>query len=366
VPNAKALSAAVKRVGDPAWRMSASSRTVNLLRPPHLRVAGLAKGYIVDKALAAGSAKAPGATGILLNIGGDIAAWGSSGSDQASGWNVGVADPLHPADNAKLLTTIRLVNRAVASSGDYARYFEIGPKRYSQIINPRTGRPAGGVTGATVVAVDAMSADAVATALCVLDPKRGVAMVNYLPLTECLIVGADGKQYASRGWRRLELAANGSSTVSPAPGGAGWPKGYACEVRLSLRRHRKRPIVAAWIADSRNRPVKMLALWCKKSKYHRKLPRWYALGAFRYTARNVTRASRSAGVYTLTWDGTDSKGKPVPAGKYTVMIEIAREKGGHVTMSASVACGTKKIASAKMSRNIEADGAEVRYGPARR
>ncbi|MBL7134038.1 MAG: DUF2271 domain-containing protein [Phycisphaerae bacterium] len=364
VPDAAALSAAVKKVGAPAWRLSPSSRMLNLLRPPSLRVDALAKGYIVDKALAAGAAKAPHATGILLDIGGDIAAWGSRGSDGASGWNVGVADPLHPADNARLLTTIRLVNRAVATSGDYARYFEIGSKRYSHIIDPRTGRPAGGVTGATVVAPDTMSADAVVTALCVLDPKRGVAMVNYLPLTECLIVAADGKQYTSRYWRNLEVAS--TDPAVPKVARAGWPKGYACDVRLSLRRHRKRPIVAAWIADGNNKPVKMLALWCKQSKYHRKLPRWYALGAFRYTARNVTRASRPAGVYTLTWDGTDSKGKPVPAGTYTVMIELAREKGTHATMSASIACGTTKTASAEMKGNVEANGAEVRYGPARR
>ena len=109
----------------------------------------------------------------------------------------------------------------------------------------------------------------------------------------------------------------------------------------------------------------MLALW-GKSKYFKKMTRWYSLGDFRYTARSVTRSSRSAGTYTLTWDGTDSKGKPMPAGTYTVMIELAREKGTHVTMSARIACGTKKTATAQMKGNAEADGATVRYGPAKR
>lgn len=365
LPARKRLAKAVAKLKKPAWRLSHSSRTVRPLRGLDLSVNGLAKGYILDKALAAAQAKAPQAKGILLGIGGDIAAVGDAPGE--SGWRIGVADPLKPADNAKFLTAIRLLNRAAATSGSYARYFTIDGKRYSHILDPRTGRPADGVASATVIAVDAASADAVATALCVLGPAQGVAMVNNLAATECLIVDPAGKQYTSRRWRNMVVATSSSTGGAPSTGSeSAWPKGYSFTIRLGIRRNKKRPMIAAWVADSRYKPVKMLALW-GKTKYFRKMKLWYGLGGtFRATSRGVTRASPRAGAYTLTWDGTDSRGKPVKPGKYTVFIELAREKGTHATMFASISCGTKRSASARMRGNAESNGAEIRYGPARK
>ncbi len=378
LPDSKRLAGAVAKLRSPAWRLSYSSRKVEALRPLNLRVAGLGKGYILDKALAAGRAKAGRAKGIALNIGGDIVAWGAADTSGNRGWPVGVADPLRPADNAKPLATLRLVNRAAASSGGYARFYTIDGKRYSHILDPRTGRPAIGAAGATVVAPDAASADAAATALCVLPPSRGVEMIDRIPLTECLIVDADGKPYTSRHWKSLVTAGsaqvvkpptgngNGSGTTTGTDSGGAWPKGYGVNVRLSIRRNRKRPMVAAWVTDSRGKPIKMLALW-GKTKYLRKLSAWYRQGsALRRTAFSIVRASRSAGVYTLAWDGTDLAGKRVGAGEYSVYIEMAREKGTHVLMTAAVTCGGKTTDTARMRGNAESDGAEVRYGAVKR
>ena len=356
-PQKQGIDDAAATSKTPAWQLNHASRAVRPLRPLQLDVAGLAKGYILDKALAAGRAKAPNATGILLDLGGDIAVWGA--------WPVDVVDPLHPADNAKPLTTIRLANRAVASSGGYARGFEIAGKRYSHILDPRTGMPAEGVAGATVVAPDAASADAAATALCVMTPSAGVAMIDRLADVECLIVDPKGNRTASRGWAALAAAgANGGATGPTGAAEGAWPKGYSMAIKLSLRNQPKRPMVAAWVADGTGQPVKMLALW-GKYKYLKELRTWYSLSfPFRATARNVTRASRPGGMYTLTWDGTDGKGKPVGPGKYRVCIEIAREKGTRVLMSADVACGKAVPALARMRPNAESGGAEVRYGPA--
>ena len=82
--------------------------------------------------------------------------------------------------------------------------------------------------------------------------------------------------------------------------------------------------------------------------------------------RTLRSGTASPGRYNLTWDGRDSRNKPVPPGTYSVVLEIAREKGTHVTMTAPIACGTTKPASADIKGNTESDGAEIRYGPARR
>jgi thiamine biosynthesis lipoprotein len=359
-PSADQISSARSALRAPAWRLSHASKTVRPLQPLHLRVAGLAKGYIADKALAAARAKAKGATGILINLGGDIAAWGA-GPDDKTGWLVDVADPFRPADNDRPLTTIRVAGRAVASSGGYARNFTIAGRRYSYVLNPLTGRPAEVVEGATVVAPDAATADAAATSLCVLSPVRGVGLVNALRDVECVVVDASGMQHASKGWRKLVVERAGGK--QPVATKGAWPKGYGVIVQVALRRHRNRPMLAAWVVDEAGRPVKMLALW-GESKYYKSLRTYYRLNrSFRATARNVTRASPRAGVYALAWDGTNGSGRPVKPGTYTVNIEIVREKGSRVTMTGSVHCGTTKVASARIRANLESDGAQVRYGP---
>jgi thiamine biosynthesis lipoprotein len=77
---------------------------------------------------------------------------------------------------------------AVATSGDYRRGLRIGGRWFSHIIDPRTGTPVPNVSSATVVAGEAATADALATAISVLGAQDGVALVDSLPGTECLIM----------------------------------------------------------------------------------------------------------------------------------------------------------------------------------
>src|SRR5207244_1761975 len=122
------------------------------------------KSYIIDRAarasLASGQVRA-----VVLNIGGDLVSRGA--------WTetVGVVDPMDNADNAAPLTRLAVRDRAVATSGSYRRGFDIGGRHYSHIVDPRTGRPASEVIGATVVADRAADAGALATAFCVLKPE---------------------------------------------------------------------------------------------------------------------------------------------------------------------------------------------------
>ena len=88
---------------------------------------------------------------------------------------------------------------AIATSGDYERYFELGGKRYSHLLDLRTGRPAETLTSVTVIARSATDADALATALFVMKPAAGIALVESLPEMDALIIDQAGKRHLSSG-----------------------------------------------------------------------------------------------------------------------------------------------------------------------
>ena len=125
-------------------------------------VDALGKAYIIDRAARAASIAHPRIERVLLNIGGDIVVRGRA-------CDVAIADPSAPQDNGNPLTWIRLDNAAVATSGVYARG--------THLIDARTGRPVGAAASATVIAPDAVTANALATALCVADADEGLRLV---------------------------------------------------------------------------------------------------------------------------------------------------------------------------------------------
>ena len=146
-------------------------------------VDGIAKGYAIDLALAA--MRRAGAAGGMVEVGGDLRVFGESPAP--GGWRVGVYDPFagRPAGE------IEVVDRAVCTSGGYARFFEVDGRRYSHILDPRTGRPADAVVSATVLASETAAADAWATALSVL----GREGLEGLPAgVEALLLMADGER----------------------------------------------------------------------------------------------------------------------------------------------------------------------------
>ena len=157
-----------------------------------LDLGGIAKGYVVDMAVE--KLRAHGITSGVVNAGGDIYALGSK-AGQAP-WRIAVEIP-PPAEERDELTVeyelvLALVDKAVATSGDYRRGFTINGTNYSHIINPRTAQPVRHVSGATVIAPDLTSADALATAVSVLGPADGIKLIELLPATEALILTREG------------------------------------------------------------------------------------------------------------------------------------------------------------------------------
>ncbi|MEI8195135.1 MAG: FAD:protein FMN transferase, partial [Phycisphaerae bacterium] len=193
LPEESALKALVTRLGEPGWKIEAATNTVTRLPGQVINVNSLGKGYIIGKAIQAARAKVPAVTGLLLNIGGDMMASGSAAPKQQVPWRIGVADPNHHAENDPRLAQLKLNDLAVATSGAYERSYEIKGKKYSHILDPRTGRPAQGVLSATVIAPSAFEAEVAAKAILLSGSEAGLEWLEEQPDYAAVIVREDGR-----------------------------------------------------------------------------------------------------------------------------------------------------------------------------
>ncbi len=169
---------------------------VGLPRPGMaLGLGGIAKGYAIDRAGAV--LRSRGYENFLVNGGGDVLTAGSRGGQT---WRVGVRAPRGMAND--LIARLNLSGGAVVTSGDYERFKIVDGVRYHHILDPRTGRPARDCQSVTILAPDAESADALATATFVLGPAKGIELIAARPKTEALIIDASGKFWMTEGFRQ--------------------------------------------------------------------------------------------------------------------------------------------------------------------
>ncbi len=160
--------------------------TAKLAKPGmKIDLGGVAKGYAVDAAIAA--LRRAGITSALVNAGGDMAMIGPRPGKP--NWSIGVQDPRKPDDQKAMVCTLALPPCAVATSGNYQRYVEIEGRRFSHIVDPRTGWPCASVPSVTIVSKSsAMAADAWATAASVLPPDETLKLINADSDLEALLV----------------------------------------------------------------------------------------------------------------------------------------------------------------------------------
>jgi|CXWL01.1.fsa_nt_gi thiamine biosynthesis lipoprotein len=337
LPTAAELATVTARLAAPAWTIDANG--VRMLTADRIDLNSLGKGYIIDRALAAAQAAVPELRGGIINLGGDIRTWGVASTDRAA-WLVGVADPRAPADNAAPLTILRLDDRAVSSSGRYARGFTINGTHYSHILDPRTGLPANHVAATTVIARDNATANALATTLSVLAPAEGLRLAAATPGVEAMIVGADGVTHRTAGFAAYEVSA-------PPTRGKGMISATVTIDITPTNPNRHRPYVAVWVTDAEGKPVRTLAFWGTKRKYFPDMSKWYGVmsAAAPAVIDAVTRATRPVGEYTLEWDGLDDYGTAVKAGSYTFWFEEAFENGPHSLRSAPLTCSNGAVSA---------------------
>jgi thiamine biosynthesis lipoprotein len=174
-------------------RIDGERGTVTLAKADcRIGLGGIAKGYAVDKAFEKLSFF--DFRGVLVNLGGDLRVGGRNENGEI--WRVRVQ---HPRRTGEALAFLPLTNVAVATSGDYQRFFVEKGKKYHHILDPSTGFPARRCQSVTVVAPDATRADALATAFFILGPKKALKIAASTLGVETFIVDAEGKIHMSPG-----------------------------------------------------------------------------------------------------------------------------------------------------------------------
>jgi thiamine biosynthesis lipoprotein len=208
LPSHDEIAAAKQAVG---WRyvmLNDETKTVVLQRPEmRLDFGGIAKGFIAQEMSRV--LRDQGIRQTLVAVAGDIVA--GDPPTNAAGWKVGVA-PLERSGGASS-RMLSLKNCAISTSGDAFQYSEIDGVRYSHIVDPETGLGLTRRSSVTVVAADGATSDALATAVCILGPERGLKMIEGHQNVEALIVQAtdDGVEtFESKGFRGYEIIPNES------------------------------------------------------------------------------------------------------------------------------------------------------------
>ncbi|MFZ5775471.1 MAG: FAD:protein FMN transferase [Thermodesulfobacteriota bacterium] len=154
---------------------------------------GIAPGYIVDRA--AQVLAANGVSNFLINASGDILASGTA--EKGKPWTVAIQDP---SKQKGYPDVVRLSKGAISTSGDYEIFYD-QERLFHHIVDRRTGHSPTTLTSATVTASSCMDADALATALCVLQPAQAVALIDAMPGHGCYLIGRDGATSKSRSWQ---------------------------------------------------------------------------------------------------------------------------------------------------------------------
>jgi thiamine biosynthesis lipoprotein len=171
-PPSRRLVAGIEATGYANLVLDDATHTANLLKPGmRLDAGGIAAGYAVDEALKV--LRERGCPQALVDASGDIAVGDPPPGKQ--GWRLGIMPEGGSGPPTRWLI---LSNAAVTTSGDAYQYVEIQGKRYSHIVDPRTGLGLTTRMSATVIAPDCITADSVATAVCVMGPERGLAFIE--------------------------------------------------------------------------------------------------------------------------------------------------------------------------------------------
>lgn len=163
LPGDREIASACELVGMPLVILDEAARTIQFARDGvELNFGAIGKGYALDRMGAL--LRARGAGRALLSAGSSsVLAVGGRGR----GWPV----DLRPQRASRRVGRLWLRNAAVGTSGAGEQFVEINGRHYGHVIDPRTGRPADGVLGASVVTRDAASADALSTAFLIGGPE---------------------------------------------------------------------------------------------------------------------------------------------------------------------------------------------------
>lgn len=198
VPDAAAIADAVSHVN--YKNIMIRDNTVRLLDPyARLDVGAIAKGYIADRLR--DYLEEEGIHHALIDLGGNIIAMGSKldGSD----YNIGIQEPF--AKTGTPVTSVKLSDKTIVTSGVYQRYFKDGDKIYHHILDPSTGYPCeNNLYSVTIITDSSLTADALSTTCFLLGYDKGMNLVNQLDNVDAVFITNDDQIHYSKNFQHKQ------------------------------------------------------------------------------------------------------------------------------------------------------------------
>jgi len=193
MPTNEEIRKSVAKVGHNNIILNTADNTVFLkYKGMKISFGAIGKGYAADKAKELLVSKQVPAG--IINAAGDLTTWGTKASGEK--WLIGIANPL---SKDKIFSWLPILESSVATSGNYEKFVIINGKKYTHIIDPRTGYPSAGINSVSVFAKSAELCDALATAIFIMGKNAGLSLVNQLGGTEVIIVDSANKIHKSGG-----------------------------------------------------------------------------------------------------------------------------------------------------------------------
>ncbi len=182
LPTESRIKKAVSLVGSDKISLDDSASSMRFTQSGmSIDLGAIAKGYAVDKAVR--RLKELGVRSALVNAGGNVYCLGKKGSRK---WRIGVR---HPRKSAEVVYYLDLENQGAATSGDYEQFFILDKKRYSHIINPKTGWPVdNNISSVTIIAPDAATSDGLSTTVFILGKEKGLTLTGKIEGVEVKIL----------------------------------------------------------------------------------------------------------------------------------------------------------------------------------
>lgn len=187
LPSEQAIKESVRNVGYQNIILDSTNSTI-FLKNPGMKIGfgSIGKGYAADKTR--DLMKSMGVKAGIIDASGDISTWGNQPDGKP--WAIGINNPFN---DHKMAAILYFKENAVTTSGSYEKYAEIHGKRYSHIMNPKTGYPSTGLTSVTIIGPNATMANGFSTSVMVLGEKDGLKLLKPFPEYHYLLITDKGK-----------------------------------------------------------------------------------------------------------------------------------------------------------------------------
>lgn len=191
MPTPDAIKRSVEKVGYKNIILDSVNSTIYLkLKGMKIGFGALGEGYAADRCREIMLKK--GIKAGIVNGSGDMSTWGKQSNGKY--WTIGITNP---AKTGRLIKVVKLKHGSVVTSGSYEKFVEFNDKRYSHIINPKTGYPATGLTSVTVFGPSAEAANGFSTSMMVLGKELAIGFIKQFPAYQYLIITDAGQIISS-------------------------------------------------------------------------------------------------------------------------------------------------------------------------